>query len=169
MSTTTPTQINTQELSEKQKRFLAPFVKCTKDVFSMMLNWEVCLVGVVTNDLNAVRHHLSGIIGLSGSMRGSLVLSVEQEVALAAASAFLGAPPENVNADVIDTVGELTNMIGGSSKDRLGLDGVSIGLPTVVCGEGHTVNFDPGAHIEMLQFQSPHGPFTVEIALTGIG
>ncbi len=45
-------------------------------------------------------------------------LSVEQEVALAAATAFLGAPPENVNADVIDTVGELTNMIGGSSKDR---------------------------------------------------
>jgi chemotaxis protein CheX len=156
-------------LSETQKKFLAPFVKCTKDVFSMMLNWEVTLIGVVTNDANATRHFLTGIIGLSGAMRGSMVLSVDQDMAIEATAMFLGSRPTKIDSDVIDTVGELTNMIGGSSKDRIGLEGISLGLPTVVYGKDHMVSFDNGAHIEMLQFQSPHGPFTVEIALTGIG
>jgi chemotaxis protein CheX len=169
MTTAAPLKPTTIELTENQKKFLSPFVRCTKDVFSMMLNWDVSLVGVTTNDHNAKRHFLSGIIGLSGTMRGSMVLSVDREVAIAAAAAFLGSRPDGVNSDVIDTVGELTNMIGGSSKDRIGLVGINLGLPTVVCGEGHTVNFDQGAHIEMLRFASPHGPFTVEVALTGIG
>ncbi len=28
--------------------------------------------------------------------------------------------------------------------------------------------FEPGAHVEMLQFSSPHGPLTVEIAVVGL-
>ncbi|MCU0716063.1 MAG: chemotaxis protein CheX [Pirellula sp.] len=168
MSTTTP-RPPSSGLSEAQKRFLAPFIKCTKDVFSRMLRWDVDLVGFATNDSTASRHDCSGIVGVSGSIRGSVVVSISSEMAIAAAESFLGERPDSITAEVIDTVGELTNMIGGSSKDKMGIDGIALGLPTVVVGKDHSISFDQGAHVEMLRFQSPHGPFTVEIAIVGLG
>jgi chemotaxis protein CheX len=164
----TSTQEKRTELSDSQKKFIAPFVKMTKDVFSMMLGWQVDLIGVLTNDTSAPRHDCSGIVGLSGAIRGSVVISVDQEVAICAAGSFIGERPDSINSDVIDTVGELANMIGGASKDKMGIAGISVGLPTVVTGKDHRVSFEPGAHVEMLQFSSPHGPLTVEIAVVGL-
>jgi hypothetical protein len=51
------------ELSEKRKRLILPFVECTKNVFSTMLNWETELIGIFSTD---------------------------QDVAFAAAEAFFG-------------------------------------------------------------------------------
>ena len=136
------------ELSDSQKKFIAPFVKMTKDVFSMMLGWQVDLIGVLTNDNSAKRHDCSGIVGLSGAIRGSVVISVDQEVAISAAGSFIGERP--------------------ASKDKMGIPGISLGLPTVITGKDHRVSFEPGAHVEMLQFSSPHGPLTVEIAVVGL-
>jgi chemotaxis protein CheX len=156
------------ELSEKRQKLITPFVNCTKDVFSMMLNWETELIGVFSQDSFMSRYDCSGLIGVSGAVRGSIVVSVDQDVAFAAAEAFLGSRPKSINAEVIDMVGELTNMIAGAGKDRMGVPGVTLGLPTVITGRGHTVTFDHGAHVEILQFSSPHGPFTVEIGVRGL-
>ena len=57
----------------------------------------------------------------------------------------------------------LTNMIGGSSKDRLGIAGIDLGLSAFVSGIGHRVSFQPSAHVEILHFLCDAGPFTVEI------
>jgi chemotaxis protein CheX len=156
------------DLSEKRQRLIHPFVTCAKDVFSMMLGWEVGLNGIFTNEKFLSRYDCSGLIGFSGTLQGSIVVSVDQDVAFAAAEAFLGSRPSSIDAEVIDMVGELTNMIAGGGKDRMGVPGVNLGLPTVISGKGHTVTFDNGAHVEILQFNSPHGPFTVEIGVRGL-
>jgi chemotaxis protein CheX len=156
------------DISEKRKKLIQPFANCTKDVFSMMLGWETELIGLYSNESFVSKHDCSGLIGVSGALRGSIVVSVDQEVAFAAAEAFLGSRPNTFNAEVIDMVGELTNMIAGAGKDRIGIPGITLGLPTVVSGKSHSVSFDHGAHVEILQFKSPHGPFTVEIGVRGL-
>lgn len=156
------------EVSEKRQKLIQPFAKCTKDVFSMMLNWDAELIGIFSNEAFMSRYDCSGLIGVSGAVKGSIVVSVDQDVAFAAAEAFLGTRPTSINAEVIDMVGELTNMIAGAGKDRMGIPGVTLGLPTVITGKGHSVTFDHGAHVEILQFSSPHGPFTVEIGVRGL-
>jgi len=105
---------------------------------------------------------------VSGALRGTIVVSVDQDVAFAAAESFLGSKPDSINEEVVDMVGELTNMIGGGGKDRIGIPGILLGLPTVVSGKGHCVWFDHGAHVEIFQFSSPHGPFTVEIGVRSL-
>jgi len=134
----------------------------------MMLNWETELIGLFANEAFMSRYDCSGLIGVSGALRGSIVVSVDQDVAFAAAESFLGSKPASINAEVIDMVGELTNMIAGAGKDRIGIPGIMLGLPTVISGRGHTITFDHGAHVEILQFSSPHGPFTVEIGVRGL-
>ncbi len=134
----------------------------------MMLNWETELIGISANEAFLSRFDCSGFIGVSGALQGSIVVSFAQEVAFAAAEAFLGTRPTSINAEVIDMVGELTNMIAAASKDRIGIAGITLGLPTVITGKGHTVSFANSAHVEILQFSSPHGQLTVEIGVRGL-
>ena len=156
------------ELSNKRKRLIHPFVECTKNVFSMMLNWETELIGVFSNEKFMSKYDCSGLIGVSGALRGTIVVSLDQDVAFAAAEAFLGTKPLTIDEEVVDMVGELTNMIAGAGKDRIGIPGILLGLPTVIAGKGHSVWFDHGAHVEILQFSSPHGPLTAEIGVRGL-
>lgn len=134
----------------------------------MMLNWETELIGIHSNDGFMSKYDCSGFIGVSGPLQGSIVVSLDQDVAFAAAEAFLGSRPSAINAEVIDMVGELTNMIAGAGKDRIGIPGITLGLPTVITGKGHTVTFSNSAHVEILQFASPHGQLTVEIGVRGL-
>ena len=155
-------------ISEKRAKLIQPFANCTKDVFAMMLNWETSLIGIYANEAFVSRYDCSGFIGVSGALQGSIVVSLDQDVAFAAAESFLGTRPVTINAEVIDMVGELTNMIAGASKDRLGIPGITLGLPTVITGKGHTVSFANSAHVEIMQFSSPHGPLTVEVGVRGL-
>lgn len=153
-----------------REQFIGTFVEATRKVFSTMVGWEVCLTNNHSSRGFTAKYDISAIIGFSGKIRGTMVVSVDQEVALTAAGEFLGAKPTEVSADVIDMVGELTNMIGGSSKDRLGIAGAELGLPAVIYGRGHQVTFQPSAHVEVLQFTTPFGPFSIEIGIpTPIG
>ena len=156
------------DIAENRKKLILPFANCTKDVFSMMLNWETELIGIFSNEKFMSKYDCSGLIGVSGALRGTIVVSVDQDVAFAAAESFLGTKPNSINEEVIDMVGELTNMIAGAGKDRIGIPGIFLGLPTVISGKGHSVWFDHGAHVEILQFSSPHGPLTVEIGVRGL-
>lgn len=165
---TTQSLFSMLKISEKRQRLVQPFANCTKDVFSMMLNWETELIGISSHEAFVSRYDCSGFIGVSGALQGSIVVSVDQDVAFAAAESFLGSRPTSINAEVIDMVGELTNMIAGASKDRIGIPGITLGLPTVISGKGHTVSFANSAHVEILQFSSPHGPLTVEIGVRGL-
>ena len=163
---TTQSLYSMLKISEKRQGLVQPFANCTKDVFSMMLNWETELIGISSHEAFVSRYDCSGFIGVSGALQGSIVVSVDQDVAFAAAESFLGWRPTSINAEVIDMVGELTNMIAGASKDRI--PGITLGLPTVITGKGHTVSFANSAHVEILQFSSPHGPLTVEIGVRGL-
>jgi chemotaxis protein CheX len=152
-------------LTTNSQTLIQPCIESTKAVFSMMLGWDVQLGTASRAQGFQTKHDVSGIIGFSGVLRATVVVSVDQEVAFAAAEAFLGERPTEINADIIDMVGELANMIGGNAKDRLGIPGIDLGLPTIVSGKGHTITFEPGAHVELLPFTSPWGPFTVEVGL----
>lgn len=142
-----------------------PFVESTKAVFSTMLGWEVKLTEVARVNTYLAKHDVSGIIGFSGAVRGTVVISLDQEVALSAVEAFLGMRPTSIDADVMDSVGELANMVAGGAKERIGIAGIGLGLPTSVAGKDHRITFEPGAAVELLQFSTPHGPFSIEIGM----
>jgi len=145
--------------------FTTPFIESTKSIFAKMLGWDVELGTTKKSNRFQSNHDISGIIGFSGALRGTIVIGLDQEFAFAAAEAFFGGKPTSVDADVIDMVGELANMIGGNAKERITITGVNLGLPTVICGKGHRVSFDPGAQVELLPFSSPHGPLTIEVGI----
>lgn len=142
-----------------------PFTESAKSIFSVMLGWKIESGESSKSNRFQSKHEISGIIGFSGTLRGNMVIGIDQDFAFAVAEAFFGGTPTSIDSEVIDMVGELANMIGGNAKERLITTGVNLGLPMVICGKGHRVSFDPGAEVELLPFTSPHGSFTLEVAI----
>jgi chemotaxis protein CheX len=86
---------------------------------------------------------ISGIIGLGGSLTASIMVHFEKESALKITSNMLGGVEyREIDGDVIDAVGEVTNMIAGGIKrelDSIGMD-LELSLPIVVSGENFDTN-----------------------------
>ena len=99
-----------------------------------MLNCTVTRGELRLKDNHQPEFEITGIVGLSGKAAGTVVLSLSREVAFAATEAFLGDKPTDISADVVDAVGEITNMIAGGAKAQLEKFAMSLGLPTVVAG-----------------------------------
>lgn len=87
---------------------------------------------------------MTGIIGISGSWQGSVVLCVPAQHAVVAAEAMFAADPGSLDAsEVADALGELTNMVGGNIKSLLP-EPNALSIPSVTGGTDARV-FVPGA------------------------
>ncbi len=64
-----------------------------------------------------------------------------------------------------DAIGELTNMIAGSAKAKLEEYELSVGLPNVVTGSGHCINFPTESPPVCIPFECEWGTVVVEVGL----
>lgn len=110
---------------------------------------------------------VTGIIGVTGDMTGSLSISFEKACAVAVVRNMLGPEIEDIVRDVQDAVGELTNMVSGQARAAIDQQGVHLqsGTPTVVMGDNHTIQHVTHAPIMAIPFTTPHGIFTVEFCV----
>ncbi|MCA9271397.1 MAG: chemotaxis protein CheX [Planctomycetales bacterium] len=145
--------------------YINPFVAAAANVFKTMLQCELergqpYLKGHAQPD-----YEISGVIGLSGRATGTVVLSLGRDVALSAAEAMLGQRPEQLDADVVDTIGELTNMVAGAAKSSLEQLEMSLSLPSVIMGKNHTVEFPRGVTPIGIPFASEWGAICLDVGL----
>ncbi len=152
-----------------REELVSAFQKSTSAVFSTMLGVDVRSGPVCDCDLLLAMHEVSGIIGLSGRLTGDVIVSFDREVAILATGAMLGEQPTELDNDVVDAVGELTNMIAGGAKGALGKYDLQLALPTVILGSGHRIGFKPGVQPVLLPFDSEWGPFSVGFGIMDVG
>lgn len=143
---------------------IMPFVNSTMNVFTTMVNMKPDIAKPHLKDDARITHDVSGIIGFSGELLGSVVLSFQLETARQIVNAFVGMEVEPNSADFIDAIGELANMVAGNAKKDLGLL-ANIGVPTVVIGPGHIVGRLSGVPCIVIPCNTAVGPFAVEISI----
>lgn len=145
--------------------YINPFVKAVLLVFSTMLNCTLKR-GQPYKKVNfQPMHEVTGIIGLSGKAKGTVVLSLDREAAMRATEVLLGERPFCINADVTDAVGELTNIIAGNAKAELEQFAMSVSLPTVITGKGHCLDFPKATPAISIPFDCEWGSVLVEVGL----
>lgn len=145
--------------------FINPFLTCTINVFRTMAACELRRGKPYLREGKEPSHEISGVIGLSGKAIGTVVLSVGEPVALKVTAALLGEEPPEMNGDVVDAIGELTNMIAGSAKAQLEHLAMSVSLPSVIMGKNHRVAFPGDIQPVVIPFESDWGPICVEVGL----
>lgn len=159
----------TPQHAPMKTEYLNQFCLAAVNVFRTMVGCELKRQPLRLRDQRQTRHEISGVIGLSGKARGTVVLELDREVALRATEAMTGEAPTGLDADVIDVVGELTNMVAGHAKSKLEQLAMSITLPSVVTGPNHCVSFPQGVTVIGIPFTCDWGALCVEIGLVERG
>jgi len=144
----------------ESESYAANAAQVVEDVFQTMLGLEVVPTQVIwppEEDLLNVTIHYAG------PWKGALLFECTHKQAFLFTSRLMSIePPEFVNDDVRDAVGELANMIAGNLKPLLP-PGLSLSMPTIVEGTDYAVRILGGSLAEMLAFRCPAGLFWVTL------
>jgi len=144
---------------------LEPFAAATVSVFSKMLSLELTQQAPLVRASRAPLYDVTGMVGLTGKTTGIVALSLPQEMALTITEQLIAEQHTEIDADVVDAIGELTNMIGGAAKARLESLQLYLGLPTVILGKSSRIAYPSRCTPVSLPFHSPLGPLLVEVGI----
>jgi chemotaxis protein CheX len=145
-------------------KLILPFVNSARRVFSTMVGVEPTLGKPTLKANPSPEYEVSGIIGFSGQLMGSVVVSFQREAAVRLVKAFAGTQFEPGTPDFADAIGELANMIAGGAKKDLG-GSANIGLPTVIMGKGHAVTPLSDAPCVVIPCSTPAGDFAIQVSI----
>jgi chemotaxis protein CheX len=145
--------------------YINPFIISLANAFQTMLDCKVTRGAIGLKNSSSPGHDVSGVIGLSGKAIGTVVLTLSEAVALKAASVLLMCETTEINADVVDAVGELTNVVAGGAKAQLEEFELAVSLPSVITGRNHEVRFPSNVVPICVPFHTDWGDFALEVGL----
>ncbi|TSA46851.1 MAG: chemotaxis protein CheX [Deltaproteobacteria bacterium] len=148
-------------------QFINSFLEGTIEVLKTMAMVEPTVGKPYLKKGNQAKGDVSGIIGLTGSARGSLAVSFSEKSILLIVSNMIGEKYMEINDEVRDAVGEITNMIAGVARKKLESQGYNItaAIPTVVSGKDHAILHVLGGASIIVPFEVGNGAFYVDFCL----
>jgi chemotaxis protein CheX len=145
-------------------RYINPFIDAVRSVFATMIQIDVTL-GKPCVAEQLPKYDISGIIGFSGDVVGSVVVSFPAPVARVVIGKFAGSDYPVTSPDFADALGEIVNMISGAAKVKFEGKNVSISTPSVVVGPGHTIARPTRTVCISLPCKVYCGEFSIDIAI----
>ena len=146
--------------------YITPFIASVQNVCSTMMQLQVTIGKPRVKNEAGATYDVSGIIGMTGDVVGSVVVSFPLESAKAVVALFAGQRLEADNPDFADAVGELVNMIAGGAKGMFrGTKNVSISCPSVVVGASHIVARQKDTPCIVIPCSTDCGELTLEICI----
>ncbi|MFH2065497.1 MAG: chemotaxis protein CheX [Pseudomonadota bacterium] len=109
---------------------------------------------------------ISGVIELTGDFNGIISISFSEKLILAVVSSMFGEKMTEVNDEIKDAVGEMTNMISGQVTTKMTELGKTLKakLSTVVMGSPHNVQFIENRPVIAMPYFTENGDFTIEVS-----
>jgi CheY-specific phosphatase CheX len=108
---------------------------------------------------------LTGIVTITGDCDAVVVLRCERGLAEDMAAAMFGLPTDELTgSDVIDAIGEVVNVSGGTIKAMLE-GSYRLGLPIVTAGRGHHIDVPGARTVALAAFVHDDRPLSIEVLL----
>ncbi len=149
--------------------FINPFLSSTKNVIETMAQTKVSAQKPKLKEGKTTYGEITGIIGMvSDTISGCMVVSFSEKCILKiVANMLMDEPKKKIDPEIVDAVGELTNMICGGAKAQLSkLDHkFELATPTMVAGKGVDISFYSDAPTIVIPFTTDNGDFVVEANL----
>lgn len=152
---------------EIRAEIIRPFLETTLNVLKTMAFLEAKPGKPFLKVGDDPRGDVTGLIGMaSAKLKGSMALVFTDATILEIVSGMLYEKFTEVDKDVLDCVGELTNMISGGSRAGLAkLDlKFEMAIPTMIQGKNHLVEHKTKGPIICIPFALPSGTFHIEAA-----
>jgi chemotaxis protein CheX len=123
------------------QEYIHPFVRVCTNVFREFVKCDLAAERPYFSTRESITNwDVSGVIGLTGEARGSIVMSMKSSLAFKLTNRLTGVQHDSLDRDVIDAVGEIVNIIAGNAKQELeSTFKLVISLPTIIKGLEHTI------------------------------
>ncbi|WP_045223032.1 chemotaxis protein CheX [Desulfonatronum thioautotrophicum] len=143
-----------------------PFLDAVVGVLGMMAAVEVTPGKPYINTKRSAVGDVTGTIGISGTAEGVMSLTLEEAVILRIVNNMLAESYTEINDEIADAVGELTNMIAGQARQALVKEGLTLtsSTPTVITGKGHQIRHITSSPILAIPFTTSEGALVVEVS-----
>lgn len=146
--------------------FINPFINALLNIMETMAQTTLKPGRPKRKQSDIAKGDVSGLIGMVGpETKGSFSITFDEQLALTIMERMVGERPAEVDAEVSDMVGEVTNMISGSAKRDLADIGFDFGMatPVVVSGKDHTIRHQVDGPKIILPFMCDAGNAHMEI------
>jgi chemotaxis protein CheX len=152
-------------------KFINPFLQGTVEVLKKMAFVEPHPGKVYLKNTAVAHGDVSGIIGITGDMIGSLAISFGESCICHLVGSMLGESYAEANKEVFDGVGEITNMISGVARTHMEKEGLHVyaAIPSVVYGKNHTINHILKSPSIVIPFCTDQGEFVVDVCVKMVG
>ena len=156
-----------EQLKATEDEVVKQLEKDVLDIFSTMVGAEVSDISTRVATTTSFTDSVTAMVGLAGVFNGMINLHVSKKLAIHFASQMLGMTIESIDDDVIDALGEIANMLGGSFKHHFVLNGheVRLSIPSVITGEQYDITAGSLPDTLTLKFTSDGEPFMISVYL----
>lgn len=147
--------------------FINPFLSSMLNVMSTMAQMELKPEKPKLKKNETAHGDVSGLIGMvSDQAKGSLSITFEGSLALATMKNMVGEAPDEVNDEITDLVGEITNMVTGGAKRMLSEKGIEFDMatPMVVSGTNHSIKHKAEGAVVIIPLGSEFGKAYIEFS-----
>ncbi len=141
------------------------FVKAAVNVIDTMASVKVVPHEPYLKKDKIAIGYVSGVVGITGEANGTFSITFDEVSIITIVSNMFGEDINEVNNDVLDAVGELSNIISGHARRDLAemnriFEG---GVPTVVSGENHKITHITDGPIIAVPCIAGEGKFLLEL------
>jgi chemotaxis protein CheX len=153
-------------LEEKMDvKFINPFVMAAQVVFKTMLGIDAIMGKPILKDVKSTSGDVTGIMGLVGDRKGTIAISFREKGAMFVFKTLIGDECTAIGPEVVDAIGELTNIISGQARKEFEKAGINLkaAIPMVVVGHNVELNFITKIPIISLPFNFPAGNGAQEV------
>ncbi len=148
-------------------KYVNPFVESVIENFSQFTGITPEKKGISVFKKKNPKTEISAVIGITGSLSGSAVISFPKNIALKVASSMLMDEKNDINDEVKDAIGEFANISIGKARNVI-VDGganIKISPPTIIVGKDHQIFFPPNIPVLEVIFDSDLGEFYILVGL----
>ena len=146
--------------------FVNPFLASAINVIKTMAMTDAKPGKPFIKSDHSAKGDVTGIVGLRGlQARGSMAISFTEPAILHIYSQMLGENAAGISDELVDCVGEITNMICGGAKALLSEKGYKfeLAIPTMIAGKNHMIFHKTNGKIICIPFDTTGGSFFLEI------
>lgn len=150
------------------KRLIAAFVDGVLKVVKTMASTDATPGKPFIEPNFTMKGEVAGMVGMvAPPLRGTLLITFSKDGILHICENMIGEKYPDINKDVVDAVGELTNMIYGQAKATLNQMGYNfeMAIPTVIRGDFTVAKGSKGATLVIPFNLTNNTTFYVEITV----
>jgi len=142
--------------------------KATEEVFETMVFKKLTKGSPIEGDALRTRSNVVGLVGFGGSLSGLVAFYTTIDAAQEIAGSMLGMPAADVNGEMPDAIGEVTNMIAGGFRLKLAEKGetLAISIPSVTIGSDFYTKYASDVQRILCPFRMDENEICVELILT---